>query len=176
MKACLLLMVSTLTVLSAVQTLREEFLRREFYLNKDWTGRFGPDVVDGETAERFLEAKKSPECRPVEQDPDGNWGLAVKGARVSLRLSKSRFLLGEPVEATCVIRNVSESESRLRMALPDSRSFVVSSDRTRDFVPLVGASTNPFIAQLGYIEQGKGWIRLRPGYQKPSSSTTNPQQ
>lgn len=55
---------------------------------------------------KIEEAAKSPESRPAEQDPEGNWGNVVGGIQVSLRLQSSTFTNGEPVRVTMLVRNV----------------------------------------------------------------------
>jgi hypothetical protein len=52
-------------------------------------------------------AKKLPESRPVDQDPEGNWGAATNGFQLSLRLEKRKFTVGNPIVVTTLVRNIS---------------------------------------------------------------------
>jgi hypothetical protein len=62
------------------------------------------------------QAEKLPESRPAELDPDGHWGEATNGLQVSLRFEKKFFTNGEPVVATLLLRNVTNSPARITIA------------------------------------------------------------
>ena len=55
-------------------------------------------------------ALSSNETRPEEGDPEGNWGDAKEGLRLSLRFEKPDYVAGEWILATILIRNVSHQE------------------------------------------------------------------
>ncbi|HZQ47592.1 MAG TPA: hypothetical protein VFC07_11300 [Verrucomicrobiae bacterium] len=57
------------------------------------------------TPEKIAEAKRSKECRPAAQDPEGNWGPVVEGFQLSVRFEKESYKIGEPVTATVLIRD-----------------------------------------------------------------------
>ena len=55
---------------------------------------------------KIEEAEKSPESRPADRYPQGNWGDAVDGIQVSLRLQSSTFTNGESITPVMLVRNV----------------------------------------------------------------------
>jgi|GEM_PF-3848932 len=63
----------------------------------------GKRLID---AKKIKEAQNSPESRPADQDPEGNWGLATNGFQLSLRLEKEIFTNGEPVVVVTLMRNI----------------------------------------------------------------------
>lgn len=64
---------------------------------------------------RFVDTKKIrealdlPESRPADQDPDGHWGMPTNGFQLSLRFNKLVFTNNEPVVATLLLRNATNS-------------------------------------------------------------------
>lgn len=67
----------------------------------------GPGRIEIGTG-AFLEAAQSSESWPAEQDPEGHWGTAVKGYQVSLRFAQTVFTNGQEINATVLLRNVSD--------------------------------------------------------------------
>ena len=55
---------------------------------------------------KLVEALKALECRPADSDPGGHWGFVVEGCQLSLRLVRTNFFVGEPIQATILLRNV----------------------------------------------------------------------
>lgn len=51
-------------------------------------------------------AEQSPDSRPAENDPEGNWGAPTGGLQLSLRLDKQIFTNGEQIVAAMLLRNV----------------------------------------------------------------------
>lgn len=58
---------------------------------------------------RYEEAKRLKESRPAKDDPEGHWGSAAGGYQLSLRFPKSNYAVDEPVIATVLVRNVTNS-------------------------------------------------------------------
>lgn len=52
-------------------------------------------------------AKESPESKPENQYPEGNWGPPSEGFRISLHFPKAEYTNGEPIEAVVLVRNIS---------------------------------------------------------------------
>lgn len=57
---------------------------------------------------KLEQAKKSDQSKPENQDPNGNWGTASEGFRLSLRFVKPEYTNGEPIEAIVLARNASQ--------------------------------------------------------------------
>jgi hypothetical protein len=51
-------------------------------------------------------AESSPESRPADSDPEGNWGAPSNGFQLSLRFAKQEFTNGEQIVATMLLRNI----------------------------------------------------------------------
>jgi hypothetical protein len=58
----------------------------------------------------LLAALNAPECAPVEDDPEGNWGEMVDGLRLSLRFQPRSITNGTPLVAVVILRNVTNRE------------------------------------------------------------------
>jgi hypothetical protein len=57
----------------------------------------------------LLEAKNTKESLPVNQFPEGNWGLVQDGFQLSLRFDRPKYTNDEPVVAIILIRNVTSN-------------------------------------------------------------------
>ena len=62
-------------------------------------------------------AQGSLESLPTERDPDGHWGGATNGFQLSLRFPKLTFTNGEPIVATLLLRNVTNSPVKFLRAV-----------------------------------------------------------
>jgi hypothetical protein len=62
-------------------------------------------------------AQKSPESRPADQDPEGNWGPATNSFQLSLHLEKRKFAVGDPIVVTMLIRNIATNAQSYRSPL-----------------------------------------------------------
>lgn len=56
---------------------------------------------------KLEKAKESPESKPENEYPEGNWGPPSEGFRISLHFPKTNYTNGEPIEAVVLIRNIS---------------------------------------------------------------------
>lgn len=83
---------------------------------------------------KLEQAKESPESRPENQYPEGNWGKPSEGFRISLHFPKVSHTNGEPIEAIVLIRNISQEtlsyvferpEWSLRFSVHDSQNRVL---------------------------------------------------
>lgn len=54
-------------------------------------------------------AQKSPESRPADEDPEGSWGRVQNGFQLSIRTDKRSYAVGEPIKATILLRNVTNT-------------------------------------------------------------------
>jgi hypothetical protein len=57
------------------------------------------------TYEEMMRGATNSECRPAELDPQGNWGQISAGLQLSVRLSTNRFVAGQPIDLTVILRN-----------------------------------------------------------------------
>ncbi len=57
--------------------------------------------------DQLLEARRSPECRPADEDPEGHWGQPGGGMQLSVRFRQLVYTNGQPVVAMALVRNVS---------------------------------------------------------------------
>jgi hypothetical protein len=65
---------------------------------------------DAPLASRPPESVLPAECLPADSDPRGNWGFATEGFQLSIRFPQAEVRLGQPVTATLLLRNTTESE------------------------------------------------------------------
>jgi hypothetical protein len=71
-----------------------------------WQTHSGETVVN---VKAIQDAKGNPESRPAEEYPQGNWGDPTNGFQLSLRFQKEIFTNGEPLLATTLMRNVTNT-------------------------------------------------------------------
>ncbi len=71
----------------------------------------GDLVVMPEVVER---ARSAPECRPADQNPEGNRGDARDGLRLSIRFATNEFTLAAPVTAKVILRNSGTNDMIIR--------------------------------------------------------------
>ena len=71
-----------------------------------WYKGTGQMVV---STQMIKDAEKSSESRPAGKDTEGHWGPIVNGFQMSVRLEKPAFTVNEPVLATVLIRNVTNT-------------------------------------------------------------------
>jgi hypothetical protein len=62
---------------------------------------------------KFYKHAPFPEMLSSAQDPAGNWGNPADGLQLSLRFRHGEYLLGEPVNAVVILRNVAASSRRI---------------------------------------------------------------
>lgn len=93
------------------------------YLPVDPRGYVGNTARVKAYAEQMEAAKGRPESRPAELDPEGHWGTVTAGVQISIRLSTNVFALGQPIEATVTLRNVTTNSMALRSAGPWTIDF-----------------------------------------------------
>jgi hypothetical protein len=60
------------------------------------------------TSEQIEQAKLAKDSRPAEDDLEGNWGQVCEGFQLSIRFSKDSFTNNEPINASILLRNVSD--------------------------------------------------------------------
>ena len=64
-----------------------------------WPSRriYKPEEFDLPIADSILiqRAQTASECRPADQDPEGNWGTVTEGFQLSLRFEREEYLVGE---------------------------------------------------------------------------------
>jgi hypothetical protein len=70
------------------------------------------------TPEQIEAARSAPECRPADNDSDGNWGAPWEGIQLSIRLQKKIFTNGEPVVACVTLRNVGDRVRYFWVSIP----------------------------------------------------------
>lgn len=71
-------------------------------------------------------ARKAKESRPAHLDPEGNWGEPSAGMQMSIRLEKSSYKVGEPVEAIIIMRNLDQKPREYRLLWPLELGFGLS--------------------------------------------------
>lgn len=72
-----------------------------------WYGPSGEKVVH---IKDIWDAEKNPESRPAAQFPEGNWGKPSNGFQLSLRFENKVYTNGEPMMATTLMRNVTNTQ------------------------------------------------------------------
>lgn len=108
-RATLILSAATLSIAAAVFASDTNAI----YLPIDPRGYVGETARIKAYAEQIEAAKGRPESRPAQLDPEGHWGKVTAGMQLSIRLSTNVFALGEPIEATVALRNVTTNSVNL---------------------------------------------------------------
>jgi hypothetical protein len=80
-----------------------------FLTDNDFLFGFDSSGKRSVRVESITAAGKSLESRPAGQDPEGHWRLPSNGFQLSLRFDKLAFTNGEPVIATVLLRNVTNT-------------------------------------------------------------------
>jgi hypothetical protein len=81
------------------------------------------------------EAKDLPESRPAELDPDGHWGAISSDLQLSIRFSTNIFMVGDPIEATVILRNTSTNAVILPTSGPWTMDFSAMTQRKGTLKP-----------------------------------------
>ncbi len=68
-------------------------------------------------------ARKAKESRPSHLDPEGNWGEPSSWMQMSIRLEKSSFAAGEPIDAIIIMRNLDSKPRGYRVLWPLELGF-----------------------------------------------------
>ena len=63
----------------------------------------------------FVSLEKLPETLPAAQDTNGNWGEAIDGMQLSTRFRHREFLVGEPIMAVVMLRNLSSQPRAIKL-------------------------------------------------------------
>ena len=98
-------------------------LTNRFFLNQDGETTLQVPTSSGGAAicirpEKIEEAEHAIECQPAEQDSQGNWGQSDHGYQISVRFAKQSFVLGEPIIATVIFRNLTNGYLSAPVSLP----------------------------------------------------------
>ena len=122
------------------------------------------------TPEQIEAARSAPECRPADNDSDGNWGAPWEGIQLSIRLQKKAFTNGEPIVACVTLRNVGDKVRYFWVLTPEeqrSTRITVLRDQKR-LVNLEDAKPGEnFQQRLKHIHVGKSYQEpLMPGTQR----------
>lgn len=96
----LILIVTFLSGGLAFGQTNEFYITDESLLGREKPGRFSSEQIEA--------AKHAKDSRPAKEDPESNWGAVLDGFQLSVRLEKSLFTNGEPVQALVILRNVSD--------------------------------------------------------------------
>jgi hypothetical protein len=118
------------------------------------------------TAQELVNAATNIECRAAELDPKGHWGEKVEGLQLSLRLSATNYVSGDPIPCVVLLRNTSEEVRvyELNEWAPlwcYGTEFMVE----RHGKPALtrAASATNFLEKLSFVRQGRTWLlRLAP--------------
>jgi hypothetical protein len=127
--ACLLIVY-----LAIIQSLRASDTN-VVYLMMDPIFHVGKDAQAIATAEQMKRETNSVESRPAELDPDGNWGTVVDGVQISIRLSTNVFTLGQPINATALVRNTTTNQVLLPAPQYLSIKFLVRDSKGNPLPP-----------------------------------------
>ena len=109
-------------------------------------------------------ASKAKESRPAHLDPEGNWGEPSSGMQMSIRLEKSTYKVGEPVNATIIVRNLDQKSREYRVFYPDERGFGLSLFAQGRAGPVLSKidsrATNEFgkVSRLPITKVGHFWL------------------
>ena len=95
-------------------------------------------------------ARQSPECRPAENDPEGNWGEPSEGFQLSLRFAPRLYTNREPIIFRCIMRNLSDRELSYRRAAPRGDMEITAWDGVGTWIPnkVDRAATNAILRAL----------------------------
>ena len=113
---------------------------------------------------RIQKASTAKESRPANLDPEGNWGEPSSGMQMSIRLDKSSYKVGEPVNATIIVRNLDQKPREYRVFYPDERGFglnLFAQGRPAPVLSKIDArATNEFgkVARLPITKVGHFWL------------------
>jgi len=102
-----------------------------FYINDSGHGEF-------RNPKNIQAAKAARESLPAKDFPEGNWGAVQDGFQLSLRFEKQSFTNDEPIVATVLLRNVTNSD----VSLNYSQLPVGYSDGPISFQIISGAGSN----------------------------------
>lgn len=115
--------------------------------------------------EQIEKALRAHDSRPAKDAPEGNWGSAVEGFQLSLRLDKKSFTNGEPITACVILRNVSGTTRGYPYEFtPDEReiTFVLLRGEDRILGKYDIKPDATFVEKLRAIRTGHGWVRESP--------------
>ena len=113
---------------------------------------------------KLQKARTAKESRPAHLDPEGNWGEASAGMRMSIRLDKSSYKIGEPVDAAIFMRNLGQEPREYRVIYPDERGFGLSLFAQGRAAPVLSKidsrATNEFgkVSRLPITKVGHFWL------------------
>src|SRR5207247_4417721 len=119
----------SILALSIVISSTLKSLSEQFFVTEDdivMTNEKGETILDPKKLEV---ARMSKFSRPPGEDPQGNWGVVSEGFQMSVRFDKESFVVGEPIVATVVIRNVSDRPLWYWISVPDLDSIIVINDQ-----------------------------------------------
>jgi hypothetical protein len=120
---------------------------RNFFITTFSDGRH-PDDIEA--------SRNSTDSRSADDDLEGNWGTASEGFQLSIRFEKQVFVVGEPIAATILLRNVSVEDLHYHDLL----------GLGRDFKLLVVNQQRKALADLADHSRGKSrWHTLFKGTQ-----------
>ena len=113
-------------------------------------------------------ARRSKECRPAKDDPDGNWGPICDGLQMCIRFESDAVPMGQPVQASVILRNVTNEMRHLIMQVPpyDKLLELKVLDRSGTIVSRRREKTKgSFLENLQQVIQQSRPIVVRPGTQ-----------
>jgi hypothetical protein len=139
--------------------------------------RYGADERFNLPDDQIQEAVKSGECRPAEQDPQGNWGETTGGFRLSIRLHSSTnvFAVGESISTVVTMRNVTTNILSTYYVTRGMETVFTFEDETGRKITLSSPmGTNPGVSGYGFSDipekhqvrfeyELKDWIAYKPG-------------
>ncbi len=115
-------------------------------------------------------ARKAKESRPAHLDPEGNWGEPSAGMQMSIRLEKPTYKVGEPVNATIILRNLDQKPREFRVLWPLELGFGLSLFVSSQPAPLPtmaeARATDEFMRRMARSVYKGHTFGLSPGTQK----------
>jgi hypothetical protein len=123
------------------------------------------------TEARLRAALAAKDSRPAEADPEGNWGAAVEGFQLSIRLDKATYTNGEPIAARVILRNVSGGDLKYRITYGLERDFVYSVKRgEEELLSREQAAATNFLGKLRMVKAGSSGIYTSPAWTQRACS------
>jgi len=100
---------------------------------------------------------------PADQDTNGNWGFLSEGFQLSIRFEKTAFSNNEPIVASIILRNVSESLLEHVSSKPDKTEFILHNEGG---IPVERIDVFRQSATIQQIVMGASRWPLNPGEQR----------
>jgi uncharacterized protein (DUF2147 family) len=100
------------------------------------------------------------DAQPAKDDSVNNWGEVRDGAQISIRLSKTSYMIDEPINATILLRNVSDKQVKFLFFEPKDAilKLILTKESQADTNGIQMTATNLVIPEISSRgASGKVW-------------------